>query len=199
VRGCGTTAPSGHARDIVIGWIEGEWRRGVVVTRTGVGYLVHTPVAGVDGETVELWVTTVVREDSITLWGFPTEAENLVFQALLKVQGVGVTAAMNLLKEAGCERIVTAVAVKDASRLRVKGVGQKTAERIVADIALPDVDVDVEEVARGPHDEISDVLIGLGFDERLSRSTAERVIAELPGSSEQEWLARALAIAREAA
>lgn len=181
----------------MIGWIEGEWRRGVVVTRAGVGYLVHTPTPGLDGEKVELWVTTVVREDSISLWGFPTEAESLVFQALLKVQGVGVTAAMNLLKEAGCERVIAAVLAKDSSRLRVKGVGQKTADRIIADITLPDVDVTIEEPARGPHDEIADVLIGLGFDERRSRDTAERVISELPNSSEQEWLTRALAIARE--
>jgi Holliday junction DNA helicase RuvA len=182
----------------MIGWLEGVWRNGVVVTSAGVGYVVSAPRIGLDGTRAELWVTTVVREDSISLWGFETQTENIVFAALLRVQGIGVTAAMALLREAGVDKVVSAVASKDAAALRVKGVGQKGAERIIQDVQLPQVVIDEADVVLSAHEEIAVVLVGLGFDPKDADRAARAAVEEHAAEGEQAWLAHALAALRSA-
>ena len=182
----------------MIGWLEGVWRNGVVVTSAGVGYVVNAPRVGLDGTRAELWVTTVVREDSISLWGFETQTENIVFGALLRVQGIGVTAAMTLLRDAGVDKIASAVASKDASALRVKGVGQKGADRIVQDVQLPQVVIDEADIVLSPHEEIASVLVGLGFDPKDADRAARTAVTEYPNDGEEAWLAHALAALRSA-
>lgn len=115
----------------------------VVVEAGGLGYQVDVPLSTFDAlpradAEVRLLLHLVVREDAWRLFGFATEAERRVFRDLLKVSGVGPVAALALLSGMGPEALQRAVRDGDVKALtRVKGVGKKTAERVVLDLREP--------------------------------------------------------------
>lgn len=125
----------------MIGRIRGEViERAVgrlVVDVNGVGYLVvvsalvNFPV----GERVDLHIHTAVRDDAITLFGFSTREEKELFDLLIGVPSVGPTKAMGIL-QTPVANFVDMVARREPARLaKLPGVGKKTAERILVDLA----------------------------------------------------------------
>lgn len=110
----------------------------VVVDVNGVGYLVH--VAGADripprGEPVELHTSLQVREDSMTLFGFPDRAGLETFELLLTSSGVGPKLALAALATHDPETLRHAVATEDLTTLTaVPGIGKKVAQRIVLEL-----------------------------------------------------------------
>lgn len=128
---------------VMIGFLHGVVRHSatgqVLVDVSGVGYVVHTPTNPVVGTTVELWVSTLVREDAITLYGFATLEQQATFDALRAVSGIGPGTAVSLLRELGDAEIHRAVHAKDSETLtRVRGVGEKAAVRIITMVKLPE-------------------------------------------------------------
>jgi Holliday junction DNA helicase RuvA len=147
------------------------------------------------GEDVRLWVSTQVREDSITLFAFRTEQELAVYEALVKLPGVGAQTALALLRDVG----VRGVLAKDASVLkRASGVGAKLASRIAAELVIPtgleDAEIDEEN---GAVFEVTQTLCALGFPQAQARLAAERAVEENPDGSDEEMIAAALRIAKE--
>lgn len=109
----------------------------VVLDVNGVGYGVHAPAGAVmaPGSPLSLYIETVVREDSITLYGFGSEAERGLFNLLNTVQGVGPKAAMSILSTLSARQIAAAVASGDAKTLSgAPGIGAKTAARIASEL-----------------------------------------------------------------
>lgn len=112
----------------------------VVIDVNGVGYLVQASSRVLArlpavGERVELHIETQVREDAITLFGFPNSAERAFFRLLLTVQGVGAKVALSILSVGGPEEIGRAIAAGDKAPLqRASGVGPKLAARIAAEL-----------------------------------------------------------------
>ena len=105
----------------------------------GIGLSINVPprtaieIAPV-GSTVKLYTSFQVREDSQTLFGFETPAERDLFEALLKISGIGGKTALAIL-DLPRDRIVAAIASGDAAVLqKVQGVGSKTAGRIVLEL-----------------------------------------------------------------
>ena len=96
----------------MIGYLKGMAAGTKIVNVNGVGYLVHAPFVLIAGQEVELYISTQVREDSITLYGFLTEADKAVFDELLKVSGVGPQSALNLIKQLTGPGIVNAIVSK---------------------------------------------------------------------------------------
>lgn len=123
----------------MIGYLKGTAHSGgIIVDGAGVGWKVTTCEPLTAGESVEMLVTTIVREDAILLYGFADEASQELFSALTRVSGVGPSIAMSLLAGLSVDGISQAVARKDAAALsKVRGVGGKLAEKIVTLIALP--------------------------------------------------------------
>jgi Holliday junction DNA helicase RuvA len=111
-----------------------------VVEAGGIGYRVLVPLSTYDalppaGEPVTLLLYLVVREDEWRLYGFGRAEERATFQALLRVSGVGPALALSLLSGFRPAEFQAAVANADVRALtRVKGVGRKTAERIVVEL-----------------------------------------------------------------
>jgi Holliday junction DNA helicase RuvA len=107
----------------------------------GVGYSlrVSEPTRrsiALDGTAVTLWVRLQVKEDDLVLFGFSDVAERAAFDLLTQVQGVGPAVAMAVLNECGVLGLRAALANRDAGSLRkAKGVGPKSAERIVLELA----------------------------------------------------------------
>lgn len=183
----------------MIGYLEGTARGRVLHTASGVGYQVQTPRQLPQGQVVRLHVTTVVREDAITLYGFVEEAEQLLFEALCRVTGVGAASALAVVRDAGVAAVVAAVTARDITRLgRIKGVGPKTAARIISDLRLPDGLSDVHTETE-VDDELVNTLVTLGFDRATATEAVVEALAGTTGEDEEEVLASALASLRAGA
>ena len=112
----------------------------VLIDVRGVGYLVHVServMAGLPrtGEAVALFTELQVREDGWTLFGFPTLVEKEWHRLLLTVQGVGAKVALALMGALGPDALGRAIALGDwATLARAKGVGPRTAQRVVNEL-----------------------------------------------------------------
>lgn len=88
------------------------------------------------GATLKLVTHLVVREDAHVLYGFSTEPERALFRSLLKVSGIGARIALGILSGMSVRGFYRCVADRDlASLTRVPGVGKKTAERLLVEMA----------------------------------------------------------------
>lgn len=88
-----------------------------------------------DKESVKILTHMVVREDAQLLFGFVTEAERALFLQLLGVNGVGANTARLILSAMDAETAASAIAQGDVDAMkRVKGIGAKTAQRIIVDL-----------------------------------------------------------------
>ena len=107
----------------------------VILLVHGVGYKVHTAEYLTHKSTVELWIETVVREDSIRLFGFTSlNAQNL-FNMLTGVSGVGPKVAMAILGTISTDTLMSAIATGDAKTIATApGVGKKVAEKIIVEL-----------------------------------------------------------------
>lgn len=112
----------------------------VVLAVGGVGYEVWVPervVRSIAGQPapVRLHTHLAVREDDMTLYGFATAAQREIFRALISVNGVGPKVALAILGDDGADGVLRAIRRGDSKPLlAIKGVGKKTAERIVIDL-----------------------------------------------------------------
>ena len=112
----------------------------VILDVNGVGYVVHCSTRTLQklprvGEASALAIETQVREDSIRLFGFASEAERDWFRLLQTVQGVGAKVALAILSILPANDLASAIAMQDkASVSRAPGVGPKLAARIVAEL-----------------------------------------------------------------
>jgi holliday junction DNA helicase RuvA len=106
----------------------------------GVGYLVfcsERTMAGLPGvgEAVSLYTDMVVREDLLQLFGFPTLVEKEWHRLLTSVQGIGAKVSLAILGTLGPDGVSRAIALGDWATIKAaKGVGPKTAQRIVLDL-----------------------------------------------------------------
>jgi len=112
----------------------------IILDVSGVGYEVHVPLStyyeiGEAGSTLSLHVHTHVREDTLQLFGFLTPLEQLLFQRLIGISGIGPKLAVAVLSGIDSRELVVAVQRADVARLtRIPGVGKKTAERMVLEL-----------------------------------------------------------------
>ncbi len=129
----------------MIAYLEGVLREKaptrVVLDVAGVGYEVLVPLSTFtqlpdEGKTTSLRIHTHVREDILQLFGFFSPQERDVFELLIRISGVGPKLAQAILSGISPEALVSAVEAKAVSTLQsVPGVGKKTAERIVVELA----------------------------------------------------------------
>lgn len=111
-----------------------------VIECGGVGYACRTTLTtlgqlGAIGETVFLYTVLSVRQDAVELFGFFTKQELQCFQLLVSVSGVGLKVALSILSDLPPDRFLMTVAAGDSKSLtQVKGVGAKSAQRIVMEL-----------------------------------------------------------------
>jgi Holliday junction DNA helicase RuvA len=166
-----------------------------VVEVGGTGYLVQaTPatLAGLRvGHEATLHTTMVVREDSLTLFGFADDDEREVFEVLQTVSGVGPRLALAMLAVHSPDGLRRAVAGEDLAALkRVPGIGHKGAQRIVLELAdrrgapAPSGAAGAASAPAGPldrRDQVVDALVGLGWNQKAA---LDAVTSVLDGSDE---------------
>lgn len=84
---------------------------------------------------VRLWTHLFLREDRLQLFGFHTLEERVLFQALLRVNGIGPSTALSILSHLSVAEFKKAVAAEDATVLaKVKGIGKKISERVILEL-----------------------------------------------------------------
>ncbi len=112
----------------------------VVIDAGGIGYRVYTSAQSMlnirVGMTVKLYCHLVVREDSHTLYGFYTPEEREMFLRLTGVSGIGPKVALSILSAMKVSDLAAAIITSDERAFsKVPGVGKKTAQRIIIDLA----------------------------------------------------------------
>ena len=148
----------------------------------GVGYLVHIPLSTFydlpeQESPASLWIHTHVREDALSLFGFITEREKALFLMLLGVTGIGPKVALTVLSGIPPAELVDALRKQDVRRLvAVPGVGKKTAERMVLELADKasnlSPDTPEREAAEVAADDVVSALVNLGY----RKAEAERAV-----------------------
>jgi Holliday junction DNA helicase RuvA len=154
----------------------------VLLDVAGVGYLVHIPLSTFyelpDQESpASLWIHTHVREDALALYGFLTERERTLFLLLLGVAGIGPRVALTVLSGIPPSELVEALRQQDLRRLvAIPGVGKKTAERMVLELAEKVAGLPGEAPGKAPAavaaDDVISALVNLGY----RKTEAERAV-----------------------
>ena len=176
-----------------------------VETGGGVVYEVEIPLTvfqrlPLPGSHVELRTAYVVREDAAALYGFLTPEERTLFRRLLGATGVGAKLALALLSSYDVHRLARAIVEKDVNVLQqVSGVGKKTAERIILELADKVTDLAVGDGKRGEgppapgaHEAVA-ALVALGYTFGDADAAVRAAVAEGAAGSADELIRRALA------
>ena len=157
----------------------------------GVGYDVTVPLStmyaiGETGSPVELRIHTHVREDALQLFGFATPLEQLLFERLISVSGIGPKVALAILSGIEPAELTRAIRSSDVARLtRIPGVGKKTAERVVLELKdrLPESVTALPEAAGGTgadadvRADLLSALANLGYQRGAVDKTVDKALA----------------------
>jgi Holliday junction DNA helicase RuvA len=166
----------------MIGYLQGHVRLAggtPVVVAGGVGYLVTTAHPLEPDTDIELIISAQTRDTGTRLYGFVTENEQQLFDALCAVAGIGPSTAMAVLA-LGVAPVVQAVAANDAAAVaRAAGVGKRTAASIVALAKVDHIDIgDAGELPAPAADDIADALVNLGFPRNRVTATLADIRAQ---------------------
>jgi Holliday junction DNA helicase RuvA len=198
----------------MIAWLSGRLRNKatdhLIIDVAGVGYQVSVPLStycGIpdNGEDVSLHIHTHLREDSLSLFGFLTEAEKNMFLLLLGVSGIGPKLALAILSSLSVQDLSQAIQASDDSRLcTIPGIGKKTAARMVLElkdkmklimpmIPAPSPLSDTANVS----DDIKDVilaLVNLGYKKPQAEEAVKKIGHGRSGITVEELIREALSL-----
>jgi Holliday junction DNA helicase RuvA len=171
-----------------------EYLKGKLVEKTpseaiiecaGVAYLLNVSLQTYsqikDKEDIKLFTHLVVKEDSHTLFGFISKGERTIFRQLISVSGVGANTARVILSSMSTEEVFEAIIMNNVAALQsVKGIGAKTAQRIILDLKDKiKKDENSTEIFTGSHntnkEEALSALVMLGF----ARQSADKAIQKV--------------------
>lgn len=177
----------------------------VVIEVGGVGLAVQatpsTLAALAVGEDAALSTALVVREDSLTLFGFASTQARELFRLLLTVSGIGPRLALATLAVLDPSQLRAALAAGQLSVLtQVPGIGRKGAERLVIELRdkvnalVPAASESPVAPAGHARESVVEALLGLGFPARQAEQAVDGVLAENGATDTPELLRRALAM-----
>jgi Holliday junction DNA helicase RuvA len=175
----------------------------IVVGAGGVGYQVMVPLSTYDqlnpleGSQIDLRTYLHVRENSLTLYGFASDEERDVFLLLIdRVSGIGPSIAMAVLSAMKVSAFQQAIVGGDVELLSsVKGLGKKTAQRIILELKDKVGVVQTWEKSEDRTDASRDAemaLIALGFKQADARKAVDRVLMDNPNAESSEIIRFAL-------
>lgn len=161
----------------------------VVIDCNGVGYFLnislHTFSQINDEELQMLYTHLQVKEDSHTLFGFKEKSERVVFRLLLSVSGIGANIARTMLSSLTPMQIKEAILLADVATIQsVKGIGAKTAQRVILDLKdkvlkLGDDIVGATTLVSNNHkDEALLALDTLGFNPKAAQKVVDKLLSE---------------------
>ena len=182
-----------------------------VIDCTGVGYkFLATPkTLGTlrRGEQATVLTNLVVKEDSLTLYGFSADEDREMFHVLQSVSGLGPKLALAALSVMGAGELAAAIGGEDVKALQsIPGVGKRMAQRLALELkdkvaafapseaaAAGSVDTAVAPAGGAVVESVTEALIGLGFTDKGARPVVESAYADNPDADTSSLLRAALA------
>jgi len=171
----------------------------VVVECNGIGYMIRISLQTfslLKDESCKLFTHLSVKEDSHTLYGFFDQSERHLFRNLISVSGVGPSTAQVILSTYNTNEIVSYITTADVAAIQhVKGIGAKTAQRIIIDLkdkvakGLPTADIsfDLDNTIKT---ESLSALLALGFAKKGAEHKIDKVLKENPEIASVEELVK---------
>ncbi|MDR0547024.1 MAG: Holliday junction branch migration protein RuvA [Dysgonamonadaceae bacterium] len=179
----------------------------VVIEIGGLGYLAHISLNTYSALThvkdCKLYVYEAIREDAHQLFGFIDQRERTMFLHLISVSGVGANTARMMLSSLSVYELEGIISTGNASALKtVKGIGGKTAERIIIDLkdkvkpgespletsGTSNIAVAMSETAQ----EAVAALVMLGFNQPASQKTVHKIVKDNPAATVEQIIKNAL-------
>ena len=174
----------------------------VIIDCNGVGYHInislHTYSLLPDSESLKLFTFLQNKEDAHTLYGFVEKQERELFKLLLSVSGVGASTARTMLSSLAPSQIIQAIASNDVGTMQsMKGIGAKTAQRIILDLKEKVLKVyNLDEVSviesNTNKDEALSALEVLGFARKAAEKVIDKIIRETPNATVENLIKQAL-------
>lgn len=171
----------------------------LVIETGGIGYRTHislnTYTVFQNKKEAKVFIHQVIKEDSNALFGFAEKAERSMFLLLISVSGVGAATALMMLSAMGIKDIKEAIVAGDVAVLQsIKGIGAKTAQRIIIELKDKIVKLEGETfVATSVNmshsqerEEAVAALVMLGFKKNIVEKTIHKIIKEQPELSVEE-------------
>lgn len=174
-----------------------------VINVQGVGYyvgisLMTSQVLTLNQETF-LFIQQIIREDAHLLFGFNSRSEKEMFNLLISVNGVGAVSALILLSTLSLEEIASAILSKNSALIqKAKGIGAKTAERIIVDLKdkVQKFSNTEENISTFVNNKIKEESLSalevLGIPKRMSEKLADRILKQDPAISVEELVKQIL-------
>lgn len=160
----------------------------VIIECGGVGYFVNISLNTFsklpEQENISVFTHLQVKEDSHTLFGFVEKSEREIFRLLLSVSGIGSSIARTMLSSMSPSQVRDAIANGDVASIQaVKGIGAKTAQRVILDLRYKILKVyDIDELSLSTNntnkDEALSALEVLGFARKQSERVVDKVLGQ---------------------
>jgi Holliday junction DNA helicase RuvA len=189
-----------------------------VIEAAGVGYAInialptYSELVGKEGQESRLYITEIIREDAHELYGFFSKGERELFVMLMTVSGIGANTARMIMSAYSAAEIRQIIATGNARALsQVKGLGPKTAQRIIVDLKDKVLKVDLGNEAQGERleamgllgdqasiidsgvkQEAVSALVMLGFAAAASGKVVDKILKAAPESSVEQVIKQAL-------
>ena len=173
-----------------------------VIDVDGIGYVVNISLntyAQLEGlASALLFIHQVIREDAHLLYGFISKSERELFRQLVSVSGVGANTARVILSSLSAEEISQAIMQGDVNTLKqIKGIGLKTAQRIVVDLKDKMGKVSAEQDIFTPlnntlRQEALSALVMLGFTKSVAEKKIDQLLKKNPSYSVENLIKDAL-------
>ena len=186
-----------------------------VIEAAGVGYAIHialpsySALVGKENTDTKLFVTEIIREDTHDLFGFFTRGERELFLMLMTVSGIGANTARMIMSAYSASEIRQIIATGNARALsQVKGLGPKTAQRIIVDLKDKVLKIDLEdqdprakrqegllvsaEVDNEIKQEAVSALTMLGFAAAASGKVVDKILKAEPNAGVEQVIRQAL-------
>ncbi len=163
----------------------------VIIDVQGVGYYVGISLQTSEklqlGQPAYLNIQQIIREDAHLLFGFNTILEKEMFNLLISVNGVGPVSAIIMLSSLSLEEIASAILSNNSALLqKVKGIGTKTAERIIVDLRdkVQKFKNSEENISAAVNNKVKEEALSalevLGIAKKMSEKIADRVLKQNP-------------------
>jgi Holliday junction DNA helicase RuvA len=181
-----------------------------VIDAAGVGYGIaitlptYSALISLEGQEAKLFITEIIREDIHEVYGFYEKKERQLFEMLMTVSGVGAATARMIMSAFSADELRMLIATGNAKAMsKVKGLGPKTAQRIIVDLKdkaikldlggdpteLPLADVEVEN---GVKAEAISALTMLGFAANASGKAVDKILKAEPALTVEAVIRKAL-------
>ena len=173
-----------------------------VIDNNGIGYFVNislnTYTSLQNSKNATIYIYEAIREDAHILYGFHNKHEREMFMLLISVSGVGPNSARMILSSLSPSELETAIATSGVAALKaVKGIGAKTAQRIIVDhkdkIKAPSDTLNIQVPANNEiFDEALAALVMLGFSQQASQKVLKKLLSDTQELNVENVIKKAL-------